>query len=196
MKKIAIIVAVLIIAVFFANTAFAKFVDSSDNQGTAKSGSIDVKIVERSKDCGCTQESSSEVIDAVSSIKETLDKLKPGDKVVLSYKIVNNGCIDVLLEGINVTVDNSELISYLNLKWTLTQYTDGQMIKSTSNSSSGQSLQSAAGRSNVSFEDIVINSGSTKNYCIMELEITFDDIDHALSDTQTVFTITPSFIQN
>ncbi|MEX1376315.1 MAG: hypothetical protein AB1Z23_02465 [Eubacteriales bacterium] len=197
MKKVAVVLIVVLSLLFLANTALAKYVDESDI--VAKSGFIDVKIVERTKDAGDGMEYSSQEIDAVSSIKETLSNMAPGDSALLSYKIVNDGSIDVLLEGVNVATDNTELGQHLVLKWTLTQYVDSVPVNTVSNKGTGQMLNSASGNTDVSFGGIVLDSDNkTDDYCLLELEISFEDDINALNSQvqETVFTITPWFTQN
>ena len=139
-----------------------------------------------------------EIIDAVSSIDETLNNLAPGDDIALSYKIINNGSVDVLLEGIQISVDNQELSNCIVLNWTITQYKDSQQGNSTSNIVKNKSLIDSSGSSDVSFAQIVLdNNNKTNDYCLLEMQISFQD--NGLTSTsisnQTVFTITPLFIQ-
>jgi|GEM_PF-2583084 len=197
MKKVAVIVIGLLIALFLANTALAQYVDTSSNIVTAKSSSIDVKIVERTKDSGKEKEYSSDVIDAVSSINETLSNLAPGDEIVLSYKIVNNGSIDVLLDGVNVSVENQDLGEHLFLKWTITQYKDSQPVNSTSNSTNGEDLLSTSKTTDVSFVNIVLDSDNkTDDFCVLELNIgVSDNMGVSNAAKETVFTVTPLFRQ-
>ena len=193
MKKVAVILIVIVALMFLANTALAKYVDASDV--VAQSGSMDVKIVERTNG---TQYSSQQ-IDAVSSVKETISNMAPGESATLSYKIVNEGSIDVLLEGVNVSTDNEELSQHLVLKWKLTQYVDGVAVSTVSNKGAGQRLNGAAGNTDVTFGAIVLDSSDkTDDYCLLELEISFaDDISALDIEVQeTVFTITPWFTQN
>ena len=192
MKKIAVLVIALVLALLTANTALAKFVDASDNSVTSGTSLVDVKIVERTK--GSDE---NEVLDGVSQVDETLKNLAPGDTIVLSYKIINDGTSDVLLDGINITTDNQDFMKQLSLKWTLTKYEGSQAVSSVSNSINGVSLLQANGLTNVSYADIVLNNNSKDNYCLLELKITFDDEASLSKEVQeTVFTVTPSFRQN
>jgi len=199
MKKVVIVAVAIILAVMLMNTALGKYVNSSSNTVTAGSSSIDVKIVERTHDCNYySHEHTNEIVDAVSSIEETLNNLAPGDKIVSEYKIINIGCVDVLLDGVNVSVDNQSLKNYLTLKWNITQYKDNQPVKTVTNCANGQSLSKASAVVDVSSEQITLGCDDTdKDYCVLELEIVFDENSPLFDESlETVFTITPSFIQN
>lgn len=195
-KKAVIAVIVLILITLLANTAFGKE-DSLSQNYTANTNLIDVKIVEKSKDCKCANQTS-RITDAVSSIEENLCDLTPGSTTVLSYKIVNQGCIDVLLDGVYIAVDTNQLNDYINFKWTVTQYEDDKPVNTIVSDSTGKCLSKISSSGNLSSNNIVLRqSGAKGNYCMLELEITYsEDSPEQSQALEAVFTITPSFIQN
>jgi len=197
-KRIAIATTVLILATMLANTAFGKYLDSSSNTRAAITNSIDVQIVERTKSCNCSTKCTSEIIAAISTIEETLSDLAPGDTVVLGYKIINMGSIDVLLDGVNISVDNQQLKDYIDLKWSITQYKDNIQVNKISSCTNELSLSCASASTDVSLSEIILECDSPKNnYCLLELIITYDENSPQLNEVLgTVFTISPSFIQN
>ncbi len=199
MRKAMIIAIFILAALLLANTALGRYVSQSDDIAVAGSGAIDVKIVERSKCDGLFSEYTSEKIDAVSSVDETLRNLAPGESVTLSYKIVNNGCVDVLLNGVDICVNSNEFYDCLTLNWTITQYEDNIPVKSTSEKIRGTSLCDGHGLAEVSFAQIVLDCDcKTDDYCLLQVDISFDETDssHINIAHEAVFTITPLFIQN
>lgn len=196
-KKAAIAAAVLLLITLLVNTAFGKGEDLF-NSRAAHTSNIDVKIMERTKSCSCCAKHTSQIIDAAESVQENLDDIAPGDTVVLSYKIINSGCIDVLMDGVFITVDNSELNDYINLKWTVNQYHDDKPINTISSTTAGQSLSNISLSNSTSHNNIILeHDSSVGDYCLLELEINYNVNSPQLNEVSaTAFTITPSFIQN
>lgn len=198
MKKITLIVVVLIITLFFANTAFAKLINSHSSAKTASVGLVDVKIVSKTSTFNSCPKKTVEFENPVSYVNEKIENIKPGDDVVLSYKIVNNGDIDVVLDGINITMHNDEFQNKLLLKWKLTQYVNSQPINSVASCSNALPLSEISTSVDTSSNDITIEcSSADKDFCILCLTIFFDEKDTTTCEvpSETSFTISPSFRQ-
>lgn len=199
MKKIIIIVVALVFALFLANTALAQFVDASDVSATANSSSIDVQIVQRTQRSDIETVAYQELVDPVSMVEEMIENLAPGNEIVLSYKIVNSGAVDVVVTGVNVEIDKEELKKSIILKWTITKYVDSQAVESITNSANGETLDEISLSTYISNSNIELEcNSSTDDYCTLELVIQLDDSDQILNDAvqETVFRVTPVFTQN
>lgn len=191
---ISIAALMLVLITMLVNTAFGKsnasalYVSSVDN--------IDIRIMESTYNCSTKHTKNTE--NAVSSINETISNITPGDKIALSYKIVNLGCIDVLLDGVDISIDNQNLDDYLTLKWTITHYKDSKPVNTISNCTNGQTLSDISSYMDVSQKNIIMKCDrADEDFCLLELYITFDENAALFQEVQqTVFTITPSFIQN
>lgn len=199
MRKALIITIFILAALFLANTALGKYVGRQGDVAMAGSGQINVEIVEMTNSRECENNLISNVSDATSSVNETLENLAPGDDVTLSYKIINSGGADALLNGVNISVKNNELNDCFIFNWTITQYEDNIPVKSASDKIKGTALYQGQCLADVSFAQIVLDCDSkTNDYCMLEVNISFDDdvLSHTNISHETVFTITPLFIQN
>jgi len=198
MKKVVLIAGWLILTLLFAKTALGKFTDSSDILTLSSSNDVDVRIVEKTFDYPCRGIYSHETLEEVSVINESLDNLAPGHEVFLSYKIVSGGSIDVMLEGVNITFDNSELSNFLTFDWSLTHYENDKPVNTISGSVCGSYASNESVVSSAEIPPIILRrSNSDNNYCILKITAILTDDESVLSSKSrsAVFRISPSFRQ-
>lgn len=198
MKKIALIAAALLFVLFFTNTALAKYVRSHYNSNTPAVGVTDVKIVSKSITFNSCDKKTVEFINAVSSVQENLENIKPGDKIVISYKIVNTGDIDVILDGVNITMHRDELEDKLKITWRLVQYYDDQPVNSIKCCANAQSFADTSAFIDTSSSEVSLyKDNPDSRYCMLHIVIFFDDEDTIPCEipAETSFTISPSFRQ-
>ncbi len=195
MKKIIFIAIFLVSVLFTANIALAKYAEQGSNAAAAGTSMIDVAIAESSA-CSSLPKNTNELSSAVS---ETLQNLSPGKREVLSYVITNQGSVDVLLEGVNIIFDDSELCSCIVIDWTVSLYEGERLAKSVSDKVYGAASYKNQCLAEVSFAQIFLDSDSSSDdYCLLEIEIYFDETTSSPSSEirQSTFTITPVFVQN
>ncbi len=196
MKKIIFIAIFFMSVLFAANTALGKYAEQASSAAAAGSSMIDVAIAERPVYSTGHIKNESESSSAVS---KTLRNLSPGKIEVLSYVIINQGSVDVLLEGVNIVFDDNELCSCIVIDWTVYLYEGDRLVKAVSDRVYGANSYKNQCLAEVSFAQIFLDSDSrSDDYCLLEIEIYLDETTSSPSSEirQSTFTITPVFVQN
>ena len=208
MKKRNIVVIVLIIALLLMGSAYALWTDSVSVEVTAQSATMDVQIVERTEDVtpptglnviteiGTPSPATISSTSPTDSVTESITNFIPGDTVTLTYKIENEGSIDVLLTGVNIAYPGATqtLQGITVMNWTLTEYVSGSAGDSISG---GGTLGSIATSTDTSGDGVGILA-DTSDYCLLTLEVYINDTTGVPYTTvrETSFTVTPVFTQN
>lgn len=208
MKKRNIVVAVLVIALLLMGSAYALWTDSVTVQVTAQSATMDVQIVDRTEnlvppaglqivtELGTPSPATIDAANPTDSVQESITNFIPGDTVTLTYKIVNQGSIDVLLTGINIAYPGAtqtlQALTYLD--WTMTEYVSGVAADTISGSGHLGSITTSVDTSGDGLEILA----ATADYCLLTLEIYIDDATGVPYSTvkETSFSVTPVFTQN
>jgi len=209
MKKRNVVVVVLVIALLLMGSAYALWTDSVTVNVTAQSATMDVLINYRAvsvaptgtlpvvTDIGAPIPAVIDATNTTDSVEETITNFIPGDTVTLTYRIINDGSIDVLLTGFNITFDGAsaqDLKNDTHLTWTMTGYAGGSP---TSTATGNGQLNLIATTVDVESSGIEILAG-TADYCELTLVFYINDstgIPYS-SVKETVFTVEPVFRQN
>ncbi|MBN2878658.1 MAG: hypothetical protein JXN65_03415 [Clostridia bacterium] len=211
MKKRNVVVVVLVIALLLMGSAYALWTDSVTVNVTAQSATMDVLINYRSVSVAPTGSlpvvtdigtPSPAVIDAANTtdaVQETITNFIPGDTVTLTYRIINDGTIDVLLTGFNISFAGTsvqDLQADTHLTWTMTGFVGG--LATDTATGSGQ-LNAIATTVDVEASGAVIEiPAGTADYCELTLVFYINDSTGIPYSTvkETVFTVEPVFRQN
>lgn len=132
-----IIVSILCVAVLFMGVGYASFQEELSVTGTASAGgtwnvhfnSITAMIPEES-----TAVSNSSLLDAAKKVATFDASLnQPGDQVVYTIGVVNEGNIDAIVESIEVketAVNNGEASTFIPISYIVDGLTEGAVIPS------------------------------------------------------------------
>lgn len=197
MKKRNVVVIVLIIAMLLMGSAYALWTDSVSIDVTAKSASMDVKIVGRTADNTSTSDigqiAAVAAIDpttGVDTVSEVITRFIPGETMQFVYTIQNKGTINVKLTGFNFAdadgASNGDLRAVTHVTWL---FDDGAVT------STGNDLIGNIGNTTIA-ENIVLTPGDT---CTLTLDVKIQDPSPNTPYTyekQSVFTISPQFVQS
>jgi len=211
MKKRNVVVVVLVIALLLMGSAYALWTDSVTVNVTAQSATMDVLINYRSASVaptgtlpvatsiGTSNPGTIDAANTTDSVQETITNFIPGDTVTLTYRIINDGTIDVLLTGFNVSFAGTsvqDLQADTHLTWTMTGFVGGSATDTATGS--GQ-LNAIATTVDVEASGAVIEiPAGTADYCELTLVLYINDTTGIPYSTvkETVFTVEPVFRQN